>query len=161
MEIYTIQKNISHSPRKLRLVADMVRKMRPEQALDILQFTNKAAALDLSKAIKTALSNANGQSGLVFKSIEINEGPKMRRYRMGTAGRGRGRPYKKRLSHIKVVLTDDVAAVVNDMKKETKKIAEEVNNAVMEATVPVEAVEATVETLPVKKAASKKKGETK
>jgi len=56
-EFVHIQKNLGHSPRKMRLVADMVRKLSPEAALKVLQFTNKAAAIDLSKAIKTALAN--------------------------------------------------------------------------------------------------------
>lgn len=107
MEYMTIQKNVGHSPRKMRLVADMVRKMSPEQALVMLQFTPRAAALDLAKAIKTAMANAKGKADLGFKKIEINEGVKMRRYRVGTAGRGRGRPYKKRFSHIHIILTDE------------------------------------------------------
>lgn len=108
MEFITIQKNISNSPRKLRLVAAMVRKMDPYAALDILQFTRNSAAVPLSKAIKTVIANAGSKDGLVFKSIEINEALKMRRYRVGTAGRGRGRPYKKRMSHIRIILSDDV-----------------------------------------------------
>lgn len=104
----TIQKNVGHSPRKLRLVADMVRKMTPQRAVETLQFTNRAAAIDLAKAIKTAIANAGPHgSHVVFKHLEIDEGFKMRRYRVGTAGRGRGRPYKKRTSHIKIILTEE------------------------------------------------------
>lgn len=110
MEFITIQKNIQSSPRKLRLVAAMVRKMDPYAALEVLQFTPNSAAQPLLKAIKTVVANAGSREGLSFKSVEINEGLKMRRYRVGTAGRGRGRPYKKKTSHIKIVLTDDVKA---------------------------------------------------
>lgn len=117
MEFITIQKNISSSPRKLRLVAGMVRKMEPTAALDILQFTSNAAAIPLAKAIKTVVANAGSKDGLTFKSIEINEGLKMKRYRVGTAGRGRGRPYKKRMSHIKIVLTDEVKQKVSKVKE--------------------------------------------
>lgn len=107
--IYTnIQKNISTSPRKLRLVADMIRKMTPDQAIITLQFTPRSGSEALAKAIKTTIANAGSISNLSFKSIEINEGLKMRRYRVGTAGRGRGRPYKRRSSHIKIVLTDEI-----------------------------------------------------
>jgi len=58
------------------------------------------------KAIKTALANAKvkGVDNLVFKTIEINEGPAMKRFMAGT--RGRAKPYEKRMSHIKVVLTE-------------------------------------------------------
>lgn len=124
MEFITIQKNISNSPRKLRLVASMVRKMDPYAALDILHFTRNSAALPLSKAIKTVIANAGSKEGLVFKSIEINEALKMRRYRVGTAGRGRGRPYKKRMSHIKIVLTDDMKQRVSKAKK-TKELVKD------------------------------------
>lgn len=109
MEYTHIQKNVGHSPRKLRLVADMVRKMTPEQAVDSLRFTDRAAAIDLMKAIKTAVANTGGKE-LIFKKIEVNEGTKMKRYRVGTAGRGRGRPYRRKLSHIKIVLTDEVTS---------------------------------------------------
>lgn len=106
MEVQTIQKNISQAPRKLRLVADMVRKMRPAQALVALKFSNKRAALPLTKAIQTALANAKqlnqGVGNLQFKKLEINEGVSLKRMR--AAGRGRRRFYKKRTSQIKVVL---------------------------------------------------------
>lgn len=128
-EYITTQKNVGHSPRKLRLVADMVRKTTPEKALELLKFTNRAGAFDLAKAIKTAIANAgnNSKQGLAFKKIEINEGLKMKRYRVGTAGRGRGRPYKKRLSHIKIILvkqeinTQDVKPKVVEKKEGVKQ----------------------------------------
>lgn len=106
MEVQAIQKYIHTSPRKLRLVADMVRKMVPDRALDILQITEKGATKDLSSAIKTAVANAKqkGMENVTFKSIEINEGSKMKRF-MASA-RGRARPYAKKMSHIKIVLTD-------------------------------------------------------
>lgn len=128
MEYITIQKNIQNSPRKLRLVADMIRKMSPSQAVEVLQFANQAAAAPLSKAIKTALANA-GKDDVAFKKIEINEGMKLKRYRAGTAGRGRGRPYKKRWSHIKIVLTDEVQ--IKNEKVKTVKAAD-VKNEIKE-----------------------------
>ena|SRR5258708_63081 len=115
--LYTnVQRNVEDTPRKLRLVADMVRKMTPDQALEILQFTNKAAARSLSKAIKTAVANAGKKDGLRFEKIEINEGLKMKRFLAGTAGRGRGRAFKRRLAHIKIVLTDEVKGEKNGTK---------------------------------------------
>lgn len=108
MEAIAIQRFIHTSPRKLRLVADMVRNMAPNKALDVLIITPKAAAKDLVKAINTAIANAK-QVGLdidklVFKKLEINEGPRMKRYRAGA--RGRARPYKRKMAHIKIVLSD-------------------------------------------------------
>lgn len=109
MEITQIQKNLHHSPRKLRLVADLIRRQKPTQALLTLRFTRKAAAIPLSKAIQTALGNAKSQkideSNLTFKSLEINEGQKMKRFRAGT--RGRVKRYVKKMSHIKIVLSDE------------------------------------------------------
>lgn len=130
MEYMTIQKNIQSSPRKLRLVAAMVRKMDPYAALQVLQFTRNNAAQPLLKAIQTVVANAGSKDGLSFKSLEINEGLKMKRYRVGTAGRGRGRPYKKKTSHIKIVLTDEVIAKKTNMKK--TKQAEKVTAPIIE-----------------------------
>ena len=109
MEIQTIQKYIHTSPRKLRLVADMVRKMKPTQALNVLKVTPKYAAKDLIKALETVLANAKQQGvaadKVSFKSLEIDESMKMRRFRAGT--RGRVKPYKRRMSHIKIILSDE------------------------------------------------------
>ncbi|EKD85499.1 MAG: hypothetical protein ACD_38C00011G0001 [uncultured bacterium] len=109
MEIQTIQKYIHTSPRKLRLVTDMIRKIAPAQALSVLKVVPKDAAKDLEKALQTVLANAKvagmDESKLAFAKIEINESMKMRRFRAGT--RGRVRPYKKRMSNIKIVLSDD------------------------------------------------------
>ena len=108
MEITTIQRYIHTPPRKLRLVADMVRKMKPTSALDVLRVTPKAAAKDLVKALETVLANARQAgidvSGVTFKKLEIDESVAMRRFRAGT--RGRVKPYKRRMSHIKIVLSD-------------------------------------------------------
>ena len=125
MEATTIQKFIHTSPRKLRLVADMVRQMPPIKALEILQFTPKYAAKDLSLAIKTALSSAK-QGGLdenivFFKALEINGGPVMKRFT--PASKGRALPFKRRMSHIKIVLTDDVVKKSVKLEKVDKKEA--------------------------------------
>lgn len=148
MEYTAIQKNIGHSPRKLRLVADMVRKMTPKQALMTLEFTNRAAAEDMAKAIKTALANGGNLPTLGFKTIEINEGSKMKRYRVGTAGRGRGRPYKKKLSHIKIVLSDEVVEKIKkpktkivEEKKQMKTVEKEDKEIKREEVMPVETLE--------------------
>ncbi|MDD2822717.1 MAG: 50S ribosomal protein L22 [Candidatus Daviesbacteria bacterium] len=126
MEITSIQKNIHNSPRKIRLVVDMVRHMKPSVAISQLQFTNKAAALPISKAIKTVLGNAKAQNldinEMIFKSIEVNEGGRMKRFRPGT--KGRAKPYVKRMSHLKIILTNEIKqekiVTKGDKSKETK-----------------------------------------
>ena len=119
MEATTYQRYIHTSPRKLRLVADMVRKMEPVRALDILRITPKYAANDLIKALETVLANAKHAGmdlqKIGFKKIEIDESTKMRRFRAGT--RGRVKPYKRRMSHIRIVLTDQIAQKNSDGQK--------------------------------------------
>lgn len=126
MEVTTIQRYIHTSPRKLRLVADMVRKMEPTKALDVLRITPKVAARDLAKALKVVLANAK-QAGLspeksTFKKLEVDESMKMRRFRAGT--RGRVKPYKRRMSHIKIVLTDDL-----NLKSQNSNVKTETQNS--------------------------------
>lgn len=117
MEAQTIQKYVHTSPRKFRLVADLVRKMTPDKALETLRFTNKAASLDLIKAIKTVMANAKtkGMENINFKVVEINEGSRMKRFRAGA--KGRTRPYKRRMSHIKIILTDNTEKIEKKEKK--------------------------------------------
>ncbi len=124
MEVMTIQKYLHTSPRKLRLVADMIRKMSPGEAISVLQVTPKAAALDLQKAIKTVLASAKQQGidaqKVNFKKIEINESSKMRRFKAGT--RGRVRPFKRRMSHIKIVLSDELGVQSQESSKKTDNL---------------------------------------
>lgn len=127
MEAITIQKYMHKSPRKLRLVADMVRKMEPSRALVVLKFTPQAAAKEFGAAIKTALGNAKQlgmeDKNIVFKSIEINEGPRLKRHRAGA--RGRVKLYQRKMSHIKLVLTDEITEQKAQIKESKKdKVAE-------------------------------------
>lgn len=86
----------------------MVRKMSPVTALNILRVTPKYAARDLAKAIETVLANAKqlglAEESVSFKKLEIDESTKMRRFHAGT--RGRVKPFKRRMAHIKIVLSD-------------------------------------------------------
>lgn len=127
MQATTIQKYLHTSPRKLRLVADSIRKMTPAKALTVLNFVPKDAALDLSKAIKTVLANAKtlgmDTEKVGFEKIEINESLKMKRFRAGT--RGRVKPFKRRMSNIKIVLSDDLKIKAQMANVKTKKIKTE------------------------------------
>lgn len=105
----TIQKYIRTSPRKLRLVADAVRALSPEQALLHLKFMDKAASSPLYKAIKQALSNAKDQAGLeasklAFKTIDIMSGPTYKRFQ--AVSRGMAHSIMKRTSHIRIELQE-------------------------------------------------------
>lgn len=129
MEFKSVQKFVIMSPQKLREVALLAKKMRPIDAVERLAFVHRRASFALVKVITSALANAK-QKGvdtqkLTFKEIQINEGPKLKRWRAGA--RGRAKPYKKRMSHIRVVLsvkddkkTESVSKVVG--KSESEKL---------------------------------------
>lgn len=101
------QKYLLASPRKVRLVADLVKKMKPTDVVEKLPFSQRRAAGDLLKVVKSAIANAKNQgvsdTDLVFKEIQIGEGPRLKRGR--AASRGRWHAFKRRMSHIRVVLT--------------------------------------------------------
>ena len=97
------------SPRKVRLVVDMVRGLPVEQALDELKFVNKAAAKPVAKVIASAVASAEENLGLAREDLYIAEiyadgGPTRRWRRFGA--RGRFKPILKRSTHVTVVLEE-------------------------------------------------------
>src|SRR3989344_8190898 len=122
MDIIATQKYIITSPKKLREVADVAKKLSPTRALEILPFIGKRASTPLAKVIKSAIANAKvkgqNEGDLTFKEIQIGEGPRLKRFRAGA--HGRAKPYKKRMSHIRVVLTTAEKSEVQSTKSETK-----------------------------------------
>ncbi|MHB0875887.1 MAG: 50S ribosomal protein L22 [Anaerolineae bacterium] len=104
-----VQKYVGISAQKVRLVINQVRGMSALAAIDALQFMPQAAAEPVSKAIKSALANAENNfganpDGLTVAAITADGGP-MRRWRRFGA-RGRFKPIQRRSSHITVVLTE-------------------------------------------------------
>lgn len=97
------------SPQKARLVADLVRGLGADEALGVLERTNKRAAGQIYKVLESAVANADNlgldADRLYVKSIFVNEGPRMKRMR--AAARGRPAPYVHRLAHIVVTVADD------------------------------------------------------
>ncbi len=109
VEVSATTKYLRGSPDKLREVADVVRGLTPDAALNQLKFLPKRAAGLLADTLNSALANAThnlklGRENLKIKSIEINEGPRLKRFR--AVSRGTAHQYKKRTSHIKVVLEE-------------------------------------------------------
>lgn len=94
------------SPRKVRLIADLVRGKRVEEAKNILAFTPKRAALPIRKLLDSAVSNAKNLSipteNLVVKDISVDEGKTL--YRRLPMSRGRAFTLRKRTSHVNVTL---------------------------------------------------------
>ncbi len=107
MDIISTQKYIRMSPKKIRPVVYMIKKMNPLKAVEALPYVKKRSALVLLKTIKSALANAKNKGlqseKLEFKEILINEAPRLKRGR--PASRGMWHPFKRRMSHIRVVLT--------------------------------------------------------
>lgn len=98
------------APRKVRLVADLVRGKRVEEARTILGFTPKRAAPVLLKLLESAVANAKNDfqldaDRLYLKKLVVDEGPKLKRWRP----RARGQAYEiqKKSSHITLVLAEE------------------------------------------------------
>ena len=107
MEITAIAKSVRVSPRKVRLVADSIRNVPAKKALQMLTLIEKRGAYVLTKALKSAIANAVNnakmvEDNLMIYRLEITEGPALKRFHAST--RGRIHPYKKKSSHIRVVL---------------------------------------------------------
>ena len=106
-EARAIAKNVRVTPRKVRLVIDLVRGMDVKEALGILANVNKAAAVPVSKLIKSAAANATNNFGmdedkLYIATIYANDGLRMKRYLPRAKGSASG--LVKRASHITVIV---------------------------------------------------------
>jgi large subunit ribosomal protein L22 len=96
-------------PRKARLVADLIRGKRSEEALNVLSFTKKAAAKIILKLLKSAIANATQKKNidvdrLFIKKITVDQGPTMKRFQPRALGRAT--TIRKRTSHINIVLDE-------------------------------------------------------
>lgn len=121
MEFTAIAKSVRMSPRKVRLVADGIRKNKSlSSSLNALDIVNKRATGPVAKTLESAIANAVNRGAkkedLTLKSIEITDGPAFKRAKFST--RGRMHPYKKRSSHIRIILTDNSSQLtVNKIQK--------------------------------------------
>lgn len=109
MEARAKLRHLRVSPRKVRLVADLVRDRSAEEALHTLRFTRKTASGPLKKLIESAVANAENNHGLDIdtlwvREIQVNEGPTLKRFR--PRAQGRAFPIMKRTSHVSVVLEE-------------------------------------------------------
>lgn len=138
MQIIAYQKYEKTTPRKLKLVADVVRDLHPSQALLQLNFMHKLAAKPLAKVLNQAIKNAVNNSGLnekdlKIKHILIEEAPIYKRWR--AASRGRARSIQKRTSHIKVILENiETSAKQNSVLKKTQTTKKTVEDIKTKAT---------------------------
>ena len=109
MQVSATLKHAHISAQKCRLIADQVRGLPVEKALDILMFSPKKAAVLVRKVLESAIANAEHNEGadideLKVGSIFVNEGRTMKRFR--ARAKGRGTRILKRNSHITVTVDD-------------------------------------------------------
>ena len=98
------------SAQKGRLVADQIRGLPVERALDVLAFSKKKGATMMKKVLDSAVANAENNEGadvdeLRVKAVMVDEGPTMKRIR--ARAKGRAARILKRTSHITVTVADD------------------------------------------------------
>lgn len=127
MEAVAKLKNVPMSARKMRLVVDLIRDKGVEDALDILRFTKKEAAMWLEKAVLSAIANWEDKLGgtesaddyeLFVKTIFSDDGTMLKRFR--PAPHGRAHRIRKRTNHVTLIvenrlpLPDDTGLEDND-----------------------------------------------
>jgi len=123
MEVFASSKSVRVAPRKVRLVADAIRKLSIEDALKALSILKNRGGQPLEKVLKSAIANALNnknlkQEELKIKMIDVLEAPAYKRFHPST--RGRVHPYKRKGSHIKIVLETKVVQKSQDEIKEEK-----------------------------------------
>ena len=127
MEARAILRNIPTSPRKMRLVADLVRGKGVNESLAILKFQNKVGAGYLHKLLLSAISNwqqANPDdriedAELYIKTIFVDGGRMLKRLR--PAPQGRGYRVRKRSNHVTIVLDSKVEALISEAETVTEE----------------------------------------
>ncbi len=120
MQVSATAKYIRMSPRKVRLVADVVRGLDVRKALAQLDFSRKHAALPIRKLVGSAVANAEhnfnlAKENLFIKEIKVDGGPTLKRWM--PRAHGRATPLKKRTSHISLVLSE----IVDSGEREGRK----------------------------------------
>ena len=122
MEVHSTYKNAKISAFKARDVAREIQGLPVSTALDILTFTPRKAAALINKTLKSAVANAENNHDLaadqmVIKEATVGEGPTLRRFK--ARARGSAGPIRKRTSHIRIVLSDEIP--LPEPKQKSKK----------------------------------------
>ena len=128
MSVIAIAKGVSHSPRKVGIVAQLVRGRSVADALTILDNTPRRSAEAVRKVIASARANADHNHNLkpdtlVITEISVTPGPRLKRFR--PAAHGRALPFQRKTSHIRVVIDGEVRVAKKPAKVEEKAAATE------------------------------------
>lgn len=132
MEAKAQLRQLRMSPKKIRLVVDIIRGLDVSVCRDQLRFINKSAVAPVKKLLESAVANAKNNFGLkennlFVKEIMVDEGPKLKRFMPRAFGRAAS--ILRRSSHIKIVLAERIPTQPNKRKKEeTKDISKEKNS---------------------------------
>lgn len=126
MRVQAVAKGVHMSPRKVGVVASLVRGRSVSDALTILDHTPRRSALAVRKTIASAQANATHNHNVKGDTLQIAEisvtcGPRLKRYR--PAAHGRALPFQRRTSHIRVIVDGEVRAAkkpATTKAKETK-----------------------------------------
>jgi large subunit ribosomal protein L22 len=94
MEAHAIQRTVRQSPRKMRLVVDLIRGKPVGEAFSILKFSKKGAAKQVSKVLLSAVSNARQKALAASERLDEDD----------LVAMGRGMPLKKRTSHVRILV---------------------------------------------------------
>jgi large subunit ribosomal protein L22 len=109
MEATAILRTVRLSPQKGRLLADQIRGLPVERALEVLQFSTRRAAKPVKKALESAIANAEHNLGADVDELRVSEvlvdaGPMLKRFH--ARAKGRGVRILKRTSHITITVSD-------------------------------------------------------
>ena len=123
MGVLALAKGVRMSPRKVGVVAALVRGRTVADALVILEHVPRRSALPVLKTIQSARANADHNHNLkpdTLKIVEISvsPGPRLKRFR--PAAHGRALPFQRKTSHIRVVVDGEVRVAKKPVKKEEK-----------------------------------------
>lgn len=115
MEVTALTKYARMSPKKVREVAREIQGRPATEAFELLQFIPRKSARLIRKTLASAIANAENNHNLssddlIVKRCLIEEGPAFRRFR--PVGRGSAHPFKKRTSHIRIILSSELADAV-------------------------------------------------
>ena len=165
MEAVAKLNNYPTSPRKMRLLADLIRGMEVDKALGILQFNPKHPAVPLYKLLKSAINNWEQKNtdekvedaGLIVKTIMVDGGRVIKRMR--PAPQGRGYRVRKRSNHVTLIVDSKIEKAIPAKKVKAAKI-EEQPPVVVEEQVP-EAIKKAATTPKAKKTTTAKKSAKK
>ncbi len=109
MEIQALTRNARMSPRKVREIANQIQGRPAQEAIDYLTLIPRKSARLLAKTLKSAVANAENNNSLAVNTLTVHRalvepGPVLKRFKAGA--KGSAKPRVKRMSHLRIVLTD-------------------------------------------------------